>query len=82
MNTIINITEFEKLLGDNFFNILSDEKADGYAYGQITEGILKAHINDSTKNVYVCGPPPMMDAIEIQLANLKIDEKQIIKEVF
>jgi ferredoxin-NADP reductase len=79
---IILASEFEKLLGENFINILSDEKADGYAHGQITEGFLKAHISDSTKNVYVCGPPPMMDAIEKQLANLKIDEKQIIKEVF
>ena len=30
----------------------------------------------------ICGPPPMMDAIEKQLADLKIDEKLIIKEVF
>jgi ferredoxin-NADP reductase len=79
---IILASEFEKLLGKNFINILSDEKVDGYAYGQITEGFLKAHISDSTKNVYVCGPPPMMDAIEKQLANLKIDKKQIIKEAF
>lgn len=79
---IILASEFEKLLGENFINILSEEKADGYAYGQITEGLLKAHISDSTKNVYICGPPPMMDAIEKQLTHLKIDEKRIIKEAF
>ena len=71
-----------KLLGRNFINILSDEKADGYAHGQITEGFLKAYVKDQKKNIYVCGPPPMMEAIEKQLANLKIDEKLIIKEVF
>jgi ferredoxin-NADP reductase len=79
---IILADEFQKLLGKSFINILSDEKANGYAHGQITEGFLKAHISDSTKNVYICGPPPMMDAIEKQLADLKIDEKLIIKEVF
>ncbi len=79
---IILANEFKKLLGKNFINILSDEKADGYAHGQITEGFLKTHISDSTKNVYICGPPPMMDAIEKQLANLKIDKNQIIKEAF
>ena len=79
---IILANEFKKLLGKNFINILSDEKADGYAHGQITEGFLKTHINESTKNVYICGPPPMMDAIEKQLINLKIDKKQIIKEAF
>jgi len=34
---IILAHEFKKLLGRNFINILSDEKADGYAHGQITE---------------------------------------------
>ena len=79
---IILAQEFKKLLGRNFINILSDEKADGYAHGQITEGFLKAHISNSTKNVYICGPPPMMDSIEKQLIHLKIDKKQIIKEAF
>jgi len=79
---IILASEFEKLLGENFINILSDEKVDGYTHGQITEGFLKAHISNSTKNVYICGPPPMMDALEKQLIHLKIDEKRIIKEAF
>jgi len=79
---IILSSEFKKILGKNLINILSDEKAEGYAHGLITEGFLKSYISDSTKNVYICGPPPMMDAIEKQLINLKIDKKQIIKEAF
>jgi len=79
---IILSSEFKKILGKNLINILSDEKAEGYAHGLITEGFLKSYISDSTKNVYICGPPPMIDAIEKQLINLKIDKKQIIKEAF
>jgi len=79
---IIHKEEFENLLGENFINILSDEKADGYAHGQITEDFLKTHMNESSKNVYICGPPPMMEAIEKQLIHLKIDNKHIIKEAF
>ena len=79
---IILEQEFKKLLGNNFINILSDEKADGYAHGQITEDFLKAYIDTSKKNVYVCGPPPMMDAIEKFLSNLHVNEKLIIKEAF
>jgi len=79
---IILESEFEELLNKNFINILSNEKVDGYAYGEITEDFLKDYISDSTQNIYLCGPQPMMDAIEIQLANLKIDKKQIIKEEF
>ncbi len=33
---IILEEEFKKILGKNFINILSEEKADGYEYGQIT----------------------------------------------
>jgi ferredoxin-NADP reductase len=79
---IIYKEEFINILGKNFINILSNEKVDGYAHGQITEGFLKAHLSDSTKNVYLCGPSSMMDAIEKQLINLEIDKKQIIKEEF
>lgn len=79
---IILEQEFKKLLGKNFINILSDEKTEEYAYGQITEDFLKPHITDSNKVFYVCGPPPMMEALEKQLANLQINKKSIVKESF
>ena len=79
---IILEEEFKSLLGKNFINILSDENIEGYANGYITEDFLKANIGDLNKNFYVCGPPPMMDAIEKMLANLHVDEKLIIKEAF
>jgi len=77
---IILAQEFENLLSNNFINILSDEKENGYAHGQITESFLKDHINSSIKNVYVCGPPPMMDAIVKQLSNLGIEKNAITVE--
>jgi ferredoxin-NADP reductase len=79
---IIHRTEFENILRKNFINILSDEKADDFYFGQITEDFLKPHINKSKGNVYVCGPPPMMDAIEKFLSNLHVDKKLIVKEAF
>ncbi len=79
---IILEQEFKKLLGNNFINILSDEKVDGYAYGQITKKFIKANSDGINKIFYVCGPPPMMDAIEKQLADLHVDEKSIVKESF
>jgi len=77
---IILLEEFKKLLGKNFINILSDEKIEGYAYGQINEDFLKAYINNSTRNVYVCGPPPMMDDILRQLSKLGVDKNTITVE--
>ena len=79
---IIHKEEFESMLGDNFVNILSDEDKSSYAHGFITEDFLKSNISDLRKYIYVCGPQPMMDAIEKQLLNLKVDKQLIIKEEF
>ena len=70
------------MLGKNFINILSDQKLAKYNYGFITEEFLKSVINDFNKIFYLCGPPPMMDAIEKQLANLQVNENSIVREVF
>lgn len=77
---IILAMEFKKLLCGNFINILSDEKTEEYAYGQITEDFLKSNITDFDKHFYVCGPPPMMEAIQKQLSNMGIDKKAITVE--
>lgn len=74
--------EFEKLLGKNFINILSDEKFDGYANGYITEEFLRKNITNPGQKIYLCGPDPMMEAVERILPNLGIDATGIIKEQF
>lgn len=79
---IILKLEFESLLGINFVNILSDENTNGYAHGYITEEFLKANITDLKKKIYLCGPEPMMEAIEKHLSNLGIEKDSIIKEEF
>ena len=79
---IILEQEFKKLLGNNFINILSEDKADGYAYGYITEEFLKTSISDLSKKIYLCGPEPMMAAIELELTNLGVDISTIIQEKF
>jgi ferredoxin-NADP reductase len=79
---IILKEEFEKLLGKNFINVLSGEKEEGYEHGYINEGLLKKHIVGIDVKVYLCGPEPMMDAIEKQLETLKIDPVLIVKEEF
>jgi ferredoxin-NADP reductase len=72
--------EFNYSLGNNFINILSGERVKGYAYGFITENFLKKHITDFNKNIYLCGPPRMVVAVEKILSALHADKKLIIKE--
>ena len=81
-NDIILEVEFKKLLGNNFINILSDEKVEGYANGLITKDFIQAKSGGINKPFYLCGPPPMMKAVEKQLADLHIDKKSIVKEEF
>ena len=79
---IILKQEFENLLRQNFINILSDEKTNGYAHGYITEEFLKANIADPKMKIYLCGPEPMMETVEKHLSNLGVEGKSIIKEEF
>lgn len=72
---------FKDLLGDNFINVLSDEKIDGYAYGYVTENSIANQL-ENNQFVYLCGPPPMMDAVEKQLKSLGIEDNQLVKEPF
>ena len=79
---IIYNDEFKDMLGQNFINILSQEEAEGFEHGWITEEFLKKHDINDYKYVYLCGPKPMMENIEGQLLKLNIKEDAIIKEVF
>jgi ferredoxin-NADP reductase len=77
---IINESEFKKMLGKAFINILSDEKVKGCFHGMITEDFLKANITDFNQQFYVCGPPPMITAVIKQLKMLGVEKKSIITE--
>ncbi|MBS1558435.1 MAG: flavodoxin reductase [Bacteroidetes bacterium] len=72
---------FKKLLGKNFINVLSEEKTEGYEQGFITAEIIKKYTNGQ-KYFYLCGPPPMMEAVEKQLASLGITKDFIVREAF
>jgi len=78
---IILEDELKEMLGNTFINILSDEKINGYFHGLITGDFLKANIGDSVRNFYLCGPPPMMDAVKKQLASLGVGENSITLEL-
>lgn len=78
---IIHEKELRNLLGDAFINILSDEAVAGYAQGIITEKFLKENIETFDKTFYVCGPPPMMDAIQGYLTNLGVGDNSVVVEI-
>ncbi len=79
---IIQNDKFIALLGDNFINVLSEEEINGYEHGRINEGLLKKHITTTDEYFYICGPEPMMNAVEEQLTAIGVASSQIVKEGF
>jgi predicted ferric reductase len=77
---IILAPEFEELLGKNFINILSDEETREYAHGFITKNFLEKYFDNSVKNVYLCGPPPMMELVKKELEKMGVDKNAITEE--
>ncbi|MBS1626981.1 MAG: flavodoxin reductase [Bacteroidetes bacterium] len=79
---IIQEDKLNKLLGKNFINILSHENLTNYEYGFISAELIKKYMSNTSKYFYLCGPPPMMDAVEKHLTALGIAKEFIVKEAF
>ena len=79
-----------KELKDKFSNVLnlvyettcieSDEEWSG-AKGYVTD-LLRPELIEKSTDVYVCGPPPMIDAVEIWLTENQVDKKFVYCEKF
>jgi ferredoxin-NADP reductase len=78
---IIMKKEFDSMLGNAFINILADEKTPEYYSGMINEEFIKTHTGGFDKRFYVCGPPPMMDAVLKFLGNLGFEKESIVVEI-
>ena len=74
--------EFEKMLGDHFINILSEENTKEYAHGLISKEFLSKYLPHGDSYVYICGPEPMLDMLEGQLTELGVAKDKIVKEEF
>jgi NAD(P)H-flavin reductase len=68
------------MLGQQFVNVLSEEKTDEHFYGLIDRQMLNGYTNDRDRKYYVCGPPPMVEKVTEDLDALGIPEGNIIKE--
>lgn len=79
---IILKDEFEKILGDKFINILSEEKESHYYNGIVNEEFLKRNVKNLDQYFYICGPDPMIDSIAGILEKMGVQNKRIVREEF
>ena len=77
---IILKAEFEKMLGNNFRNILSEEKTDGFDHGFITKEYLEEQIDSFDQHFYVCGPEPFNDSVIKALNELGAKTERVVFE--
>lgn len=78
---IILEEELQQLLGHNVIHILSEEKTDGYKHGFIKKEVLHELLPWSNNTFYVCGPPPMMEAVVKGLTELGVTDGSVVMEI-
>ncbi len=60
---IILKDEFEKILGENFINIITAQPDTKYYAGRIDKSFLQQQIKDFNQHFYVCGPDAFNESI-------------------
>lgn len=79
---IILKDEFTQLLGPRFINTLDGQKSTKYDFGMIDKKYLSAKIKDFGQYFYICGPDPMLEAIQKILIELGARKERVIMEQF
>ena len=77
---IILKDEFEKMLGSNFINILSEESGGGFEHGRIDEAYLEKNITNFKQKFYICGPDPFIKDISEALTRLGAQTESVVFE--
>lgn len=77
---IILKEEFEKMLGDQFVNILSDEEKEGFHHGFMDQAFLESQIQDFDQPFYVCGPKPFNESVMKNLKEFGADPDSLVFE--
>ena len=79
---IILKDEFEKMLGKNFINTITNEKTEKYDNRKMDESYLTEKIKDLSQYFYICGPDAMIESIKEILLHLAADKNKIVIEEF
>jgi ferredoxin-NADP reductase len=79
-NDIILQDEFEKMLGKNFFNVITDQPGTKYYHGRIDKGFIQKNINNFSQHFYVCGPDPFNASVLQSLQELGAHPESLVFE--
>ena len=77
---IILKDEFEKILGSNFYNIITRDPSSKYNNRRIDEEFISEKIKDFKQNFYVCGPDKFVANVNQILQKLGASPESVIIE--
>ena len=77
---IILKNNLEEWLGGELNLILSEEDTQAFDHGHIDKDYLEKNGLEKTRPVYLCGPPPMMDAVKADLYKMGLDKSNLVTE--
>lgn len=77
---IILKDEFNKMLGENFYNTLTQEKSEKYDHRKIDKAFLLEKIKNFSQNFYICGPDQFVKDITNALEELGAKADSVVFE--
>ena len=66
----------------NYFTVVVDRNSDHPRIGYVTDHLSPGQLNDGEIDVYVCGPPPMVDGVRKWMAGVGVTPKNFLFEKF
>ena len=77
---IIMREQLESMTGLDCLFTVTDQPESSLAAGQIDRSFLEQHVSDFSQRFYLCGPPPMMEALTEILGELGANADSVILE--
>jgi ferredoxin-NADP reductase len=77
---IILENEFNSMLGKNVVHVITQDSHTKYHAGYIDQAFINQHIEDFSKNFYLCGPPKMMEDMQEILKKSGVAPEAVVFE--
>jgi ferredoxin-NADP reductase len=77
---IILEDEFNSMLGDKVTHVITHDPSTRYYAGRIDEAFLKEKVKDFRRHFYLCGPDPMVQAMQQILSKLGASPDAVVFE--
>ena len=66
----------------DFFTCVVDPSSGHSRLGYVTHHLSAAHLYDGEVDIYVCGPPPMVEGVRSWMAGIRVTPRNFLFEKF